>query len=760
MIGDALVAVATAAGTTPSVVLQAGEEIDLDPSYGANEFQIWFALLIAAGVIVFSALLVRYHSSRILAGEEADHARAVTSGLRSRDRNTLRIPNDGDVDGYRGRIRALFDDDFASDVPTVRHALGEVRSVWLERRRAATQVLKDETPALARALSLDGVLYLLAGVVAVESLNAWGALLTASSSPPSPAAILDRIATVVSESATTAVEIASSFPFAGDLWAFVFLGVVEGGTALYERPYLVAAALLVGSLLIWIGDRVVADDVDPRLYRSRPKAAFGVVAVVVSTWFVGVGVATALRAVHSTIGSLATGLLVAIVVAAIVASKANPYVDETRRRVAAWKTHDDVVSAEEKAFTLESSLEEYDARRRPKAPETTPSSRWSGRGVGFPVLRTLATVGVVATSFAAVGIAAYLPTLLGVGVWGAACGLFASAVVAWVMARRELRAAYDRLSTAHDQADDQGVRKTGTTAYVAARKVFGLLGGVAGLILPVYVFQALTTGKAAAIFELAATQSSLQAKTAFGVVVIALVAFTIMQTRSAWRELSTATQYALDRQGLRLVLKTRGIPLLAVLLTFPMLWGSGLLGPLESALAAVGVGIVLRAFTWLASRADHAYAELDMSMPTPGRVFVEATIVEDDRGQEIAVADLNGKEIAAPTDRLDELVDQVVADTKSIFDDVRSNPSVYAYYRERLEDGKTDFDDVLVEYRGTISKAIDAELAKAGRDGVDVERLDEIMTKQYDPTEYKRKRLEKRKKPDGIVISDGRVRSS
>lgn len=756
MIGDVLVAVDALANTTPGVVLAAGETIDLDRVYGPNEAQMVISVIVAIAAIVLSALYVRYHSSRILEGEEAEHARSITAGLRARDRNSLRISADDDVDSFRDDLRALFVGDFESDVPSVRYALAEVRGEWRKRRRAATRAVRGEIPALARSLSLDGVLYLVAGVVAVESLETWGSVLTTSSTPPAPGSIVDRLASVVTGSVESVVTLAASYPFAGEIWAFAFIGVLEGGAFLYDRVYLIAGILLAGSVIVWVGDRLVADDVDRRLYATNPRAALRFGLVVVSTWFAGVAVATVARALHTTVGSLATGAVAALLVTYwLLEWQAKAVVENAVDAVAAWNVRRRVEQGVENALELDDALEGYDARR---PPSTTSSSWLDAFSTTFPIVRVVVAGLVLLATLTTALSTASLPLLLGVGVWGGMVGLLTSFAVAGYLTRRELRAAHGRLTATYEQADDVGVGKRGTVAYVASRKVFGAIGVVAASIIPIYLFHALLTGKLFTIVGMATTESSTQVQVTSLFVLFALAAFAIVQTRPAWDDLAESFRYAFDRNGLRIALKTRGVPFLAVVLSWVMFAGVGFFGPIQALLFALVVGLLVRAFYWLASRAEHAYYQIDTDPSKPGRVFVDAVVVEDARGREIAVARENDHLVAAPLDRLDELVDQVVADVKSMFVDVEPEPSVYEYYYDRMQDGKVDFDDVLVEYRGTISKAIDVELEQAGRDGLDVERLDELLTDRFDEDEYRRKRLEKRKKPNGIVLVDGKAR--
>jgi hypothetical protein len=762
-------------------VVLAGDTIDLDTTkYGANDVQLGVAVAVAVAVAILSTLFVKFYSSRILSDEEADHATAVTTGLRSRDWFEVRIPRSALDDGfaeYRDQIYQGFRGDFTADVPTLRAALAETRKYWIERRRAAADVVRDEVPALSRLLSLDAVLYLLVGSLAVVPLSAWGELFTTSSDSPDA----DAFAAALAESIELVVETIAAFPFAGKLYAFAFLLVMKTGTFLYDHAFVVGFALLFGSIAIWVGDRLVADDVEPRLYRTKPQAAIRIGGVLAATWVAGVVVAIPLRSLHHTIGNVATTALVVIAVGAIAARKATPTIDAAVAAVAYRNVARDVTTAASRAKTITRRLDDQgfdddslDGVIRimtgqkvggDAAPPFTTQLRRVGGAIAKAGLVVVLTIGVVS----GVGLATYW---LDGATWAATCGLLASLVVFGAFARRELASALDRLTTAYERADDHGVGPTGTTLYVAARKVFGVLGVFASLILPVYFYQAVATGKAVAVVELMIVDSTPQVKVALAFFTLVFTAFAVVQTRPAWGDLVAACRRALDRNGLRLALMSRGFPVLLVVLAFPILWGSIFFGRSEALVAAVAIGVGTKAFLWLKDRAEYAYAEIDDEPPKPGRVFVKGVVVTDAHDAEIAVVRENDHGIAAPVDPiddpddaelpiggLDELIDQAVADSRSIFTNVEPEPSIYAYYYDRISDGVVDFRQVRREYIGSIGKSIETELEKAGRDGLDEDTLEDRITDDFDEALYRRKFRKERKRPDGIVVYDGRVKN-
>jgi hypothetical protein len=78
-------------------------------------------------------------------------------------------------------------------------------------------------------------------------------------------------------------------------------------------------------ILVWVLDRQVADDVDPRIYRSRPRAVAGLVAWVVAIWIVGVGVAAGVRTFYSAAGGVSAAFVVAVVISLLGIAMIYPY---------------------------------------------------------------------------------------------------------------------------------------------------------------------------------------------------------------------------------------------------------------------------------------------------------------------------------------------------------------------------------------------------------------------------------------------------
>jgi hypothetical protein len=745
------------AGTTSSVVLQS-DGVDLDPVYGPNDIQFAFAVLIAVASIFLSALFLRFLSSLVLDDEEKENARAVTSALQYGDAHELRIPHDADFAEYRDRILELFRGDFEPDVPRLRAAVGRVGSEWNRRRRAAADAVRDELPALSRVLSLEAVFYLLLGAIVSEPLTRWGSLFSTTAETPDPSTTAEQLSAGVE----LVIDVVAAFPYAGRVYTLLFLVVLEAGSFLYEHVYLVGFAILAGAVLIWFGDRLVANDVEPRLYRSRPRAAFSWVAVVASAWVAGVAVSLSASALHSSVGAVATAVVTTFVVGAVVAVKAKRVIDASGDLIDEYRDRKAeralVVDAASEAKTLAGELEGF------TVDDTESSSRIlsSLRPRPTPPVREIVkSIAVVPIALVVTLVAAGSAYVLAPTTFGAAYGLLASVLAAWVVGRRELHELHDRLTTAYEQADEDGVGPTGTTTYLVGRKVFGVLGTLAAVILPLYLLNGVQTGKLVSVASIAIFESSTQVRVTGALLAVIFVVFVIVQSRPAWGDLLAALRYSLDRQGLRVALLTRGFPILAFLLAFPVVWGSPFVSSSAVALGvAAGVAISIRGFFWLKSHAEYAYATYEYEPRKPSRVWVSARVVETPVGVEIAIADLNDHRVAAPTERLDELVDQILEDTESILENVDAKPSVFEYYAERIEDGVVDFERVEDEYMGSIAKEIERRASEAGRKGIDAERLDEIMSEKYDVERYRAKLRRLQEKRDGVSIYDGRVKDT
>lgn len=672
-------------------------DIDLDPvSSGPNDFQMAIAILVLVAVVLVTALVVRFLESRILDEEEAEHAREVTSGLRSRGWETLRIQAGEEVAGYWEDVRAMFEGDFEPDVPSFPEAVREVHGVWRRRRRAAQDAVRGEVPKLSRMLSTDAVLYLFLGLVATKTLEWWAGIFSASSEPVTKKELLRGLR----ETVVTAVEVLQTFPFAGDVFMFAVMAARFAGLWMFDHALAVGLTLLVGSFLIWLGDRRVSDDVDVRLFATRPRALAHVVGVVTATWVAGIITLVVAQSAHEATG----GLLLGVVVYGVIA---------TGGLLKAKKV----------------------------------------RGSG-DLARAIIVTFVSFAVGAAAGAAAFRMTAT---MWGSVMGLAMAGLVLVLLLRHEVRASVRRISRAHQQASDDGLGKRGTLAYIALRKALGALGLAAALVIPIFALTAVSEGKFRALLKVAIAESSAQVKVFVAFLAVTMLVFVIVQTRPAWGDLAAAIQHSLDRNGLRIALLSRGFPVLAVVMAVPFALAVPMLSDWQAVLAGVGVGVGLKVFLWLKRRATHAYSEVDNEPAKPGRVFIEGVVVEDASGQEIAVASLNGERVAAPVSRLDEFVDSLLEDVEHIFEEFTPSPSVYEYYYERIEDGVTDFERVEKEYRGHISKDIDTEVDKHSRDGIERERLEEKMAKKYDAEEVEKRLEKKRGQRDGVVIYDGKV---
>lgn len=338
--------------------------------------------------------------------------------------------------------------------------------------------------------------------------------------------------------------------------------------------------------------------------------------------------------------------------------------------------------------------------------------------------------------------------------------LFVLAVTFWLRRRHDrISAVYDELTSTPsitiEPVADLEITPIAVIVYLVSRSLIGAFGVVTSFVLPFYVYRGVSTGRFLTLVEIAAIESSIEVKATVALFAAAVLVLLVLQTRPAWGDLTSAIAYAVDRQGLRVALLARAVPLLVVFLTFAFTWGSGFFGPLRSLAIGIAAGIVFRVGLWLRTKAKLAYYHSDPEPEKPGRIFVEATVAEDARGRDIYLAWLNGFPIAGR--RLDEIVDQIIRDCRAIFADFTPEPSIHRFYFDRLTDGVVDESRVKREYLGSIDKAIDRELDRVdGR--TDEDRLDDRLTDDFQDDLYERVKTRKRRKADpDIVVRDGVV---
>lgn len=287
-------------------------------------------------VALFIALLLaaRYKMAYVgLSDEQSRHRKHLQGQRESATPRSLRLDPADDVDGYRETIRRLFegsdarDDagDRLEDDPSLRDAIraavGEFRSAWGERTASI--------PRLTLSLVELAVSITVLGGLATVSAETIRRLVTTDGSI-SFDYVVDTTAEVVTQIATTAVDVLGAFPFAGTLWNLAFAYSILLGQLLYDHPFGVAAGLVVLAVVVLLLDRRVPQTVNRTIAPRRAQAVLALGIAVGSVWTVGALVATALSHLVADNVAAAAGLVLSALLALLWLIYAAIW---TRRRV-------------------------------------------------------------------------------------------------------------------------------------------------------------------------------------------------------------------------------------------------------------------------------------------------------------------------------------------------------------------------------------------------------------------------------------------
>lgn len=246
---------------------------------------LFLGLLLAAG----------YKMSFLNLSEEQTRQKKYLQGQReSHTPRSVRLDPKGDIHSHRDTIRQLFDrDDYApdrlDDNPTLRGAvataIGELRSAFGRRF--------GSIPGLTIRLLELGILITLFGGLVTLSAETIRRLVTTDDSI-SMSYIIETSADVVTQVATTAVDVFGAFPYAATLWQLAFAYSVLTAELLYNNPFIVAAGLGVLAVVVAVLDRRVPDAVNRSIAPRRSQAVLVLLVAFVTVWGTGAAVATGL----------------------------------------------------------------------------------------------------------------------------------------------------------------------------------------------------------------------------------------------------------------------------------------------------------------------------------------------------------------------------------------------------------------------------------------------------------------------------------
>jgi len=262
--------------------------VDVSTS-GYSTAQLALAVLLFVLFAVALTVLTWRLQYRGLEGDQPAHKRALRESKRRRDPEVVRFSRDEveETLQVRSEVRSLFEAASGSEVdtrgrPTVRGALGEVRSTVRETWRDAT----SDVPGVAIRLLERAVLVAVFGAVAVSTSRVveW---ITKDPDYPTAADVVAETQETAGEGTSLLLEILGLYPYADFVWALIFSLAFQLGSWLFTHWYYVAGALVALGVSIWVLEREVL--VEPRrsLIWSRRRTSVRIVSILVPTWVAG-----------------------------------------------------------------------------------------------------------------------------------------------------------------------------------------------------------------------------------------------------------------------------------------------------------------------------------------------------------------------------------------------------------------------------------------------------------------------------------------
>lgn len=276
---------------------------------------------------------------------------------------------------------------------------------------------------------------------------------------------------------------------------------------------------------------------------------------------------------------------------------------------------------------------------------------------------------------------------------------------------------------------------TGPVAvYLLVRKVFGLVAVVSLPLVGAYGFNSLSTGKAftvAGVLVTADTQVQLALLGAAIVVTLAIKA----QYPNVFEDLRLAFYRAVSSRGVRAWVFARGMPFITVALASLLAWPFvGLPWCIAFGLVA---GLVVRVLTWIWTKTKYRFIELkDRDIPVVETV-IEGFTIEDADGEPIYVTRVDGYGLAHRDKG--RLVEATLATAHRRLRESEFAPSFcHYYYEEVTERGIVDMQQVDKQLRGDVETRIEASLANASGNTLEIETLDEELGEEYPESHYER----------------------
>jgi hypothetical protein len=268
--------------------------------------------------------------------------------------------------------------------------------------------------------------------------------------------------------------------------------------------------------------------------------------------------------------------------------------------------------------------------------------------------------------------------------------------------------------------------------YIALRKEFALIAVVSLPLVAAYAFVALSTGKAvtvAGILLTANTQVQLALLGAGIVVALAIKA----QYPNAYKDLRMAFYRALSSRAVRAWVFARGMPFITVALASLLSWP--FVGSLWCIVVGVIAGVIVRSMTWIWTKTKYRFIELkDRDIPVVETV-IDGFAIEDADGDPIYIARVDSYGLAHRDKGC--LVEATLATAHRRLRESEFAPSFcHYYYEEVTERGIVDMEQVDKQLRGDAETRIEASLANADGNELEIETVDEELGEEYPESHY------------------------
>lgn len=248
-------------------------------------------LALAALLIVFGVAIVALLSYRLkftgLTEEQVRQKRALIGQREEKTPGSIRIPSSANVRELRADIRALFDENGASDAGsdrvTVRQALrsvaNEVRTAMLSRTEGIPQ-LAVRVAEVALALLITGGLTVVSVQTFREVFILRGDLSLADA--------FELAANTAGDFINTGIEALGLFPGADFIWALALTISIRVAQWAYSNPLPIAAVLFVFAAAVTVlAYRDVADVEGVRIYESRRSLLWATATRLFVIWAAG-----------------------------------------------------------------------------------------------------------------------------------------------------------------------------------------------------------------------------------------------------------------------------------------------------------------------------------------------------------------------------------------------------------------------------------------------------------------------------------------